>query len=367
MKHLPIGGSTATRTINCPAWLERSKELPKGKSGFAADKGNLLHDAMEAFYKGQAFSELVGNLKYADQVLCEDDIEEMLNPAMYATEAVLDTYDIAQLLLEPFVQYEEDRIGGSIDMLGLSDDGKTVLVLDYKFGNRWVSVETEQLPFYGLCAMTDTKTRTLFTDAEKIVFAIVQPARSSEAQIIEHPISVLADFERRLLDALDNPSRSATGKHCEYCPAAPVCPDKIAKAKSALLMSPKTSEALAESLELADEVEAWAKQVKQQAYDIALDGGVIPRFKLVAGRSTRKWNDKAETVLSDKLGDQAFERKLLGITKIEKLLGKGEIEALGIAEKSEAKPNLVPEDAPGDMITIVESENLLKLVDNKLL
>jgi len=367
MKHLTIGGSTATRTINCPAWIERSKELPKGKSGFAADKGNLLHDAMEAFYKGQSFSEMVGTLKYADQVLAEDDIDEMLNPAMYATEAVLDTYDISEMLLEPFVQYEEDRIGGSIDMIGLSYDRKTVLILDYKFGNRWVSVETEQLPFYGLCAKTDSKTSNLFSEAEKIVFAIVQPARSSEAQTIEHPITVLDDFEKRLLDALDNPKRSSTGKHCEYCPAAPACPDKIAKAKSALLMEPKTAHVLADSLELAEEVEAWAKQVKQQAYDIAMEGGVIPRFKLVAGRSSRKWNKTAESVLSDKLGDQAFERKLLGITKIEKLLGKGEIEALGIADKAEGKPTLVPQDAPGDMITITESENLLKLVDKKIL
>lgn len=367
MKHLPVGGSTAPRTIHCPAWLERSKDIPKPKSGVAADKGNLLHDAMELHYKnGVAFAQLVGQLTYADQRLTAEDVEEFLLPAQYATEAVLDKYDIDELLLEPFVQYIEDEVGGSIDMLARSYDRKTVLVLDYKFGARFVSIETEQLPFYGLCASVDPKTAYLFEEAERIVFAIVQPARGAEAALAEHPIKVLAEFEKNLVDALEHPERSSTGKHCDFCPAAPVCPDKIAKAKSALVLTPKTAEETAQAVELADELDKWVKQIKQQAYDIAMDGGVIPRHKLVAGRASRKWKPQADFELRRVLGDEAFETKLLGVTKIEKLLGKEALEALDVTELSQNKPSLVNEDAPGEPLVIKESENLIKMFDKNL-
>jgi hypothetical protein len=105
MKHLPIGGSTAARTLACPAWLARAKKVPKPKSSTYADEGNLLHDAMEEYYKnGREFSEMLGTLTYADHTLNEDHMERLLTPARDAVEGALDRFDIDQFVCEPFVQ-----------------------------------------------------------------------------------------------------------------------------------------------------------------------------------------------------------------------------------------------------------------------
>lgn len=367
MKHLKIGGSTAGRTIACPAWLKRSEGIPRPKSGVAADHGNLCHDAMEYRYRhDKPFSEMVGKLAYEDQVLSADDVEELLVPAQYMTEEILDRYDIDQMLLEPFVQYKDNEIGGSIDMLGLSYDRKTILVLDYKFGGRYVSPKSAQLPFYGLCASRDPNTKKLFTEAETIVFCIVQPRCSDKPQYVEEPISTLVEFEQRLLNALANQDKATTGSHCDFCPAAPVCKTRLSQARSALMMTVETAAEIAEALTLANELESWIKQVKDQAYGIATDGGVLPGYKLVEGRSVRKWKKGAEDVLLDKLGDKAYEQKLIGITKAEKLLGKGALEEMQITEKPEGKPTLVPEESVGVEVSKNVPDSLKNLVDKSL-
>lgn len=47
MKHLTIGGSTAARTLACPGWVAKSKNVPKRPAGFAAREGSMHHEIME--------------------------------------------------------------------------------------------------------------------------------------------------------------------------------------------------------------------------------------------------------------------------------------------------------------------------------
>lgn len=366
MKHLTIGGSTATRTIACPAWVQRSKGIPKRKAGTAAHRGNLLHDAMEAHYlHNTPFSDMVGELTFQSETLTADDVTEALLPAKDATEKVLNQFHIDEILLEPFVQYTPGEVGGSIDLLGVSEDRKTIIVLDYKFGQSWVPITTKQLPFYGLCAATDPLTSSLFEEAEQIVFAIVQPHRSTEAIIAEHPISVLDEFEEELQDALAHRERSQTGSHCKYCPAASVCPDKKAQANSALVIDPKHAENIAEALELAASLKPWIDEVNRQALEIMDTGGTIPGFKLVASKSLRKWTDESQAAetLENLLGEQAYEKKILTPAKAEKALGKAkkaEIESLII--KPEGKPTLVSESDSRPALVRDEIKNLKDFV-----
>ncbi|MCK5318920.1 MAG: DUF2800 domain-containing protein, partial [Anaerolineales bacterium] len=46
MKHYPFGGSTAKRTINCPAWKGLSKDIPTTESA-AALRGTAIHYLLE--------------------------------------------------------------------------------------------------------------------------------------------------------------------------------------------------------------------------------------------------------------------------------------------------------------------------------
>jgi len=367
MKHLKIGGSTIHRTLACPGWLKLSENIPNPKSGFAADLGNLLHDAMEEHLKHDTpFKDMVGKLTFADQVLEEEHIPEHLNPMAVAVNELLDEHDIDRLLLEPFVQLVEDEQGGSIDVMGISYDCKTLLIADYKTGSRWVNPNSKQLRFYALCALKDPKTKPMLTNIETVVCAIIQPAQSDKAVQTSYTLSEVLALETELNDALAHPDKIEPGWYCLYCPAAPVCPKRLAQARSALMLTPETAAEIAEALTLANELESWIKQVKDQAYGIANDGGILPGYKLVEGRSVRKWKKGAQEVLTSKLGEQAFEQKIIGITKAEKLLGKGALEELGLTEKPEGKPTLVPEESTGVEVLKIVPDSLKNLVDKSL-
>lgn len=227
-KHLPIGGSTAARTLACPAWLERSKNLPPQKSNVYADEGNLLHDAMEEHYMNfTPFADLVGQLTYAEQVLTAEHVKDLLNPARDCVDEVFDRYSIEEYTCEPFVEIVKGEAGGSIDMLGVSNDGKFVLVLDYKFGSgRVIAKDNKQLQFYGLAAKTDAKTRRFFDKAQNIVYCIVQPKLAYVPQVWVSPVSQLDEFKTQLHDAMVNRYRAEPGTHCKYCPVYNTCPDR---------------------------------------------------------------------------------------------------------------------------------------------
>lgn len=226
MKHLPVGGSTASRTINCPGWLSILPHVPKPKSNDYADEGNLLHDCMEIHYmEGKPFEKLIGKT-YEKQVLNRNHLP-ILDIAKQATEQVLNDYDIDEYTCEPFVQLKQDEIGGSIDFIGLSSDRKTLLLLDYKFGAYKVAAEhNKQLAFYGMCAQADKKTRSMFKDVKRVVFAIVQPKINDKADTWQIAVQYLSDFKHELLKALEKPDHFKTGKHCDFCPCAPLCPEK---------------------------------------------------------------------------------------------------------------------------------------------
>lgn len=230
-KHLKVGGSTAARTLACPAWIERSENLPKQPSNIYADEGNLLHDAMEEYYQhGKSFESLVGKLTFKEQMLDNAHIKNLLEPARDCVEQVFNDYAIEEYECEPFVEIIPNLAGGSIDVIGASFDRKTVLVLDYKFGAERVAVEdNKQLQFYALAAKTDPKTKDFFTEAEKVVYCIVQPKVAYIPALWENTVRDLDAFKDKLMDAINNPDRAEEGPHCKYCPVSRICPDRNAK------------------------------------------------------------------------------------------------------------------------------------------
>lgn len=374
MKHLKIGGSTAARTIVCPGWLEMSTRVPKPKASTAADEGNLLHDAMENFYeRDESFEDQVKRgLKYKDQVLTEDHIEEFLNPAMRMTEHAMDTYEIVDYYCEPFVQIIPDEMGGSIDMLALSEDGKTLMILDYKFGRQHVKAEeNKQLMFYALASREDPKTKRLWDSVEKVVLIIVQPKSSHQYDHWETTPKEIQRFSDTLFKALEKPDHTEAGRHCHFCPAAPICKTKKAQVRSAMLMNKGTAAEIAEALTMADELESWIKQVREQSHQYMEQGTHLPGFKLVDKRPVRKWEDETKVYESLKLHlprNVVYTEKLATPPQIEKALKKAKVEfpleTLVIAESSGT--TVAPESDKRPAVDPDVHKNLQNIVDKKL-
>ena len=95
-----------------------------------------------------------------------------------------------------------------------------------------------------------------------------------------------------------------------------------------------------------DDLVAWAGDIKEYALQQAMSGTDYPGFKVVEGRSIRKYTDEAAVASTvQKAGYDPYEKKVLGITAMTSLLGKKRFEELlaGFIAKPPGKPTLVPD------------------------
>jgi CRISPR/Cas system-associated exonuclease Cas4 (RecB family) len=237
---------------------------------------------------------------YKGITLTREMVTDKLLPASTAVQELFHEYGMLQddALLEQFVIIDDD-MAGSIDMLARSEDGKTVLVLDYKFGYVTVAAkDNAQLLFYALAAATDPNTCDWFDNVENVVLAIIQPNdQGSVTDTWTVDMHVVDDFESVYFNAVelteDFDQQPASGKHCKFCPVAPICPAKTGEAVKASRISEITAAKLAEYLPLAEQVEAWAKEVKKFAHAQMELGVNVQGYKIVNKRATRKWLNTA--------------------------------------------------------------------------
>ena len=367
-KHLKFGGSTIARTFQCPAWRHRSKDIPKNDtpSPYAAE-GTMLHDWMETIVTAhdrpdEAVSQ-VENMPAAPG-LTPELIQEKLIPAIRATYDVLKQYDInrSSILLEPFVELVPGQAGGSIDLFGRSNDGKTVVILDYKFGHAQVSPQAPQLGFYGLCAAVDPSTALMFRRVERLVMVIIQPTGDGPAAKIYDVAAdiYLNDYEDKVYpaidaaDAADDTTPPVSGPECKYCPALPICPAKTGLAAQALRLPSDGIDTLTRALPLALELEPWIKAVKTLAHQQAESGMKIPGYKQVNKRAMRVWAEPEEAMKKVK---NARNLKLEEACDI-KLKSPPQLEKLCKAKKIPFKPYQ-------DYITAISSGTTLTTQDDK--
>jgi hypothetical protein len=107
-----------------------------------------------------------------------------------------------------------------------------------------------------------------------------------------------------------------------------------------------TDDEIEEILAKADELATWASDIKEYALHQALRGKEWAGWKLVEGRSNRKYvSDAVVADVVENAGFDPYERKILGVTAMQKLLGKSRFDELlsPYIEKPQGKPVLVPE------------------------
>ena len=122
-----------------------------------------------------------------------------------------------------------------------------------------------------------------------------------------------------------------------------------------------TDEEIGEVLTRAERIKKWVEDIQGYALEQALAGKQYDGWKLVEGRSNRKYADELKVAekLKEAGYDEAmlYERKLYGITAMEKLVGKKKLTTtLGdLLIKPAGKPVLVPESDKREAINTTES------------
>ena len=223
---------------------------------------------------------------------------------------------------------------GTCDCLLIGDG--ILHIIDFKYG-QGVPVSPErnpQLMYYALGAYA------LFEGIDEIDtvrLSIVQPRMQEEPQTWELPLADLLTWAREVLQpaaemAWRGEGEFVTGEHCRFCKAHPNC--RAWKDKYGPLAGfepypePATlsDEELGEWLQKLEGLATYAKDLEEYAQQALLDGRSLPGWKLVQGRSTRKWTDQdaAFQQMEHDGIDEAmlYTRTPISLTAAEKMIGK---------------------------------------------
>ena len=153
------------------------------------------------------------------------------------------------------------------------------------------------------------------------------------------------------------------GEWCQFCKAKADCRERananMELAKFEFRQPPLlTDEEVEEILGRIDELIAWASDIKDYALQAAISGKQWSGYKLVEGRSNRKYtNEDAVIAAVTAAGYDPYEHKILGVTAMTSLLGKKQFNDIlgGLITKPQGKPTLVPDsDKRPAMTTIID-------------
>lgn len=374
-KHAKLPPSSAERWINCPGSVALSAQLPPPSSSPYADEGTLAHAVAELKLRRN-----IGEItpKQYDKELAKlQESEYWCGEMDEATDFYADTViehlaaagSDAELMIEQHFSLDKwvPESFGTSDAVVIG--GSTIEVIDLKYG-KGVKVNAEhnaQLRLYGLGASA------LFGDLydfETVRYTIIQP-RLDHVSTEEIPLSELLlwaeeDVAPRAIMALEGTDYMACGDWCRWCPAKAICRKRaeynLEIAKDDFKAPPLlTDEEIGEVLGRADSVKKWVEDIQTYALEQALAGKHFDGWKLVEGRSIRKYADDLK--VAEKLVaagyDEAmlYERKLYGITAMEKIVGKKKLTTtLGdLLIKPAGKPVLVPESDKREAINTTEA------------
>lgn len=359
-KHIYSSASSAHRWLNCTKSTELVKLVPEPEQSIYAEEGTKAHEELAA---------IVNRYINNDDKLTLTDIR----PEWRVFLDHLDFWGVRQIFVEHAVQY--NGIKGTLDFSWIT--GRTLHIRDLKWGEGQVveAINNAQMALYAIATMDGFNSfqRELI---DEVVVGIYQPRKTLEEN--ESPFSYwsldaksLEEWEAKFNEAVNQiTSRQLqykTGPWCSWCPAHPICPEFRKKYEGALeiksgglpdLSSLSVSQVEQIALHGKDVIK-WIEAVQGLAYRYATNGMTFENLKLVAGTPRRHWKDDENKVAEELIligVKEPWNKKLKGLTEVEKEIGKGKLENL--TTKSEPKPSLVPINDRRQAITMETPEDV---------
>lgn len=354
--HATLSASASHRWLMCPPSVRLSEQFPDdGGSEFAAE-GTEAHELCEYKLKsalGMPAEDPVPHLKrYCEEM--EDCASGYAVHVLSLVEEAKQTCRDPKVLIEQRVDFSEwvPEGFGTADCIIVADG--TLRIVDYKHG-LGVLVEAENNPQMKCYALGALGIFDALYDIDTISMTIYQPRREniSTWEIFREELLLWAEDTLKPIASLafSGEGEFCSGEWCGFCRAKHAC---RARAEANLMLAKhdfKMPELLEDAeiefiLSKVDELTSWATDIKDYALKRALGGKEWHGWKLVEGRSVRKFGNDDEVIKAvSKAGFDPFEKKLLGLTAMQKLLGKTRFDELlsGLVIRSKGKPALVPE------------------------
>ena len=352
--HAILSASSSHRWLHCPP-SARLCETYEDKGNDYAAEGTDAHELCE--YK----------LKKALRMDAADPTENLTwyNEEMddcatgYATY-ILELVDAAKescsdpkVLIEQRVDFSRwvEQGFGTADCIIISDG--TLRICDYKHG-LGVLVDATDNPQMKCYALGALELFDLLYDIDTVSMTIYQPRRQNISTYEMGKDDLYAWADEVLKPTADlafaGDGNFLCGEWCGFCKAKHEC---RARAEANMLLAQYdfklppllTDVEIEVVLAKADELVAWASDIKDYALQQAISGKTWNGWKLVEGRSNRKYTNDADVIQAvTDAGFDPYEKKLLGITAMQKRLGKSRFDELlsGYITKPQGKPTLAP-------------------------
>lgn len=365
--HALLSPSSASRWLACTPSAVLESQFPD-TAGEAAAEGTLAHSLGELLIQKKLNIGTVQARKKSIKAIMEN---KMYNEAMhqyadgYATY-VLEQFAEAQKVTKDAMLFLEQRLDlteyipdgfGTGDCIIIADGTMQIIDLKYGKGVAVSAVGNKQMAVYALGALAAFEH---LYDIQNVKMTIYQP-RLDNISSEELPVADLKFFGEAYLKpraelAFKGEGEFVPGDHCRFCKVKAQCRALadfnlgIAKYEFAMPALLEEND-IADILSRVDGLVQWAKAVEDYALSEAVNNGKKwPGYKLVEGRSNRQYTDEA--VIVNKLRESGYTdqqiyapAKILGITALEKEIGKKEFTTLlsDYIIKPAGKPTLVPE------------------------
>lgn len=364
-KHAILSASGASRWMACTpsAVLEQQFE---NKSSVFAEEGTLAHELGELTLKlnlgeitkrtfNSKFKKIQENKLYSADM--PDYVQTYVDTCLERVSEAKATTPDALFKIEQrldFSKWVPDGFGTG-DFVIIADGTMEVCDLKYGKGVPVSANNNKQMMLYALGAIAEFN---FLYDIQKVRMTIIQPRLDNISTFevtTEDLLKWAEDYVRPRAElAIKGKGEFCAGDHCKFCRAKAVCKARAEK-NMELAKYDFEEPVLLDNNDVAyilskiDELVNWAGDVKDFALEQALNGEEYDGFKVVEGRSNRKYADTEAIV--EILRDNNFNdpdilkpSELITLTNMEKLVGKKKLtELIGdYIVKPPGKPTLVP-------------------------
>ena len=352
--HAVLSASGSHRWLNCTPSARLELEF-ENMGSEAAREGTAAHALCEHKLKRALHMR-------SRRPVSDYDSDEMEECTDAYVDFVMEQYEAAKQVCEDPVILIEQRLDfscyvpdgfGTGDCLIISDD--RLHIIDFKYG-MGVLVEAEGNPQMKLYALGALAVYDALYDIREVSMTIFQPRRENVSTwaIPVEDLKAWAENELkpRAKMAYDGEGEYLPGEWCTFCRAAVRCrvraEEKLKLAQTEFRMPPLLTDAeIEEILAVLPDLTKWANEIAAYALDAALNHGKEWNgFKVVEGRSVRKYRDEAAVAEAAKEAGykDIYRQSLIPLTEMQRLMGKDKFEEIlgGLITKAPGRPTLVP-------------------------
>lgn len=368
-KHATLSASAAQRWMACPPSVMATKDMPDTTSEYA-EEGTAAHEVAEYKLRWSLGEKNISPPSTGK--FDADEIDRYTDVYAYYVSDVFETLrkncPDAILLIEQrldFSDYVPDGFGTG-DAVIIADD--VMQICDLKYG-KGIQVAADNNPQMMLYALGALNMYGCLYDIKTVRLAIIQPRLDniSEWEISVEDLYKWAETELKPKAKLaaKGEGEFSAGEHCRFCKLKATCRKRAERMLELAKydFSPPaelTKTEIAAVMEIAADLAKWADDVFAYAQAQAINNGVHwDGYKIVEGRSIRKFTDEKKVAdICREQGyqlSQIYKTTLIGITDMEKLMGKKRFREIlsDFVTKPKGKLTLVPvTDKREEVVTI---------------